>query len=368
MIRPIAPRPAYPPTPFRKAVAALAAAGRGTFQWMDNFAPQGLTHGPDDRKVSHLRLAPFYAMHVACLMAFWVGVSKIALAVAVALYFIRMHAITGWFHRYFSHRTFKTGRAVQFIWAVIGNMAAQRGALHWAAHHRNHHRYSDMPEDPHSPRQEGFWISHMLWFGKKENATCLGRSVKDFAKYPELLFLERFDFLAPLSLALATLGLGWLLGRHAPGLHTNGMQMLVWGFLISTVACWHGTFSINSLGHIIGRRRFETTDDSKNSLFLALITLGEGWHNNHHHFCNSTRQGFRWWEIDVSYYLILGMSKLGLVWAIKQPPAHMLVDESPSAKSQTSGSADWTAVPDALGSAVPEEANAMALLPKRPAL
>jgi stearoyl-CoA desaturase (delta-9 desaturase) len=252
------------------------------------------------------------------------------------------------------------------MWAVIGNMAAQRGALHWTAHHRNHHRFSDQPDDPHSPRQHGFWISHMLWFGKKENATSMSRTVKDFSRFPELLFLDRFDFLAPLSLAFMCLGTGWVLGQYAPGLHTNGMQMLVWGFFISTVACWHGTFSINSLGHIIGRRRYATTDDSKNSLFLALITLGEGWHNNHHHYQNTVRQGFRWYEIDVSYYLIWCMSKLGLVWGLKQVPAHILAGGRDSAKSPSdvAPSADWTAVPGVIGDSVREDAEAMALLPK----
>lgn len=367
MIRPIAPRPAYPPTPFRKAVAAVAALGRGTFQWLDNFAPQGLSNGDADRKVSHARLAPFWAMHAACLLALWTGVSKVALGVALGLYVLRMHAITGWFHRYFSHRTFKTGRAVQFLWALIGGMAAQRGALHWAAHHRNHHRFSDQPEDPHSPRQEGFWMAHMLWFGKKENAASLSRSVKDFSKYPELLFLDRFDFIAPLALAFATLGLGWALGRHAPELGTNGMQMLTWGFFISTVACWHGTFSINSLGHIMGRRRYATTDDSKNSLLLAIITLGEGWHNNHHHYQNTVRQGFRWWEIDVSYYLIWGMSKLGLVWGLKQVPAHVLSGSRAPAREVPASmpQADWTAMPDMLGEPIREESAALALHPIR---
>ena len=351
----------------------------GVFGWFDNFAPQGRTHGPADSKVSHLRLAPFWAMHVACLLAFRTGVSTIAVTVCIVLYFARMHAITGWFHRYFSHRTFKTGRVVQFLFAVLGNSAAQRGALHWAAHHRNHHRFSDQAGDPHSPRQEGFWISHMLWFGKKENATCLSRELKDFARFPELLFLDRFDFLVPLALALTTLLVGYELGIHAPGLHTNGLQMLTWGFFISTVACWHGTFSINSLGHILGRRRYATDDDSKNSLFLALITMGEGWHNNHHHYANTVRQGFRWWQIDMSYYLIWAMSKVGLVWGLKPVPRHVVAGTDPEAKrpiiptspmETISASPDWTALPireaTAASEAIEVEMPAMALLPQRP--
>ncbi len=312
---------------------------KSAIQWLDNDAPQEMTYGPKDKRVSYLRLAPFWAMHLACAWVFWVGASPIAISVAIALYIVRMHAITGWYHRYFSHRTFKTGRKMQFIFAFIGNAAAQRGALHWAAHHRNHHRYSDGPEDPHSPVQHGFWTAHMLWFGKKENSSAKSRECKDFAKFPELMILDRFDFLAPLSLAFATLILGWWLNRVAPGLHTNGKQMLVWGFFISTIALYHGTFFINSLGHIMGRQRYRTGDDSKNSFLLALITLGEGWHNNHHHYANTVRQGFRWWEIDVSYYIIWAFSQAGLVWDLKQVPKHMLVDEPLQA------SPDWVPVP-----------------------
>ena len=328
---------------------------KSAIRWLDNDAPQGATHGPRDKFVSHLRLAPFWAMHGACLWVFWTGASPIAIAVAIALYFVRMHAITGWYHRYFSHRTFKTGRGMQFLFAFIGNCAVQRGALHWAAHHRNHHRFSDRPEDPHSPRQHGFWTSHMLWFGKRENSAAQSRACKDFAKFPELMFLDRFDFLAPLALGAAMLTLGWWLNRVAPELHTNGKQMLVWGFFISTIALYLGTFSINSLGHILGSQRYRTGDDSKNSLFLALITLGEGWHNNHHHYANTVRQGFRWWEIDVSYYLIWCYAKLGLVWDLKQVPRHLLQDGRE--ERNVGGVGDETAAPVRDWSAAPGTEN-----------
>jgi stearoyl-CoA desaturase (delta-9 desaturase) len=178
----------------------------------------------------------------------------------------------------------------------------------------------------------------MLWFSKRENSTAQSRRLKDFARYPELMFIDRFDFLAPLCLGFALLGFGKALAHFAPGLHTSGGQMVIWGFFVSTVALYHGTFSINSLGHILGRRRFKTEDDSKNSLLLALITLGEGWHNNHHHYANSVRQGFRWWEIDVSFYLLWGFSKLGLVWNLKPVPDHMLepqTDAVPAAFAET---------------------------------
>jgi stearoyl-CoA desaturase (delta-9 desaturase) len=296
----------------------------GIYKWLDGDADRMDSSDPDGRKIGWLRLLPFWALHLMCLGVFWVGFSWTAFAVAAGLYVLRMFAITGWYHRYFSHRTFKTGRAVQFLFAAIGNSAAQRGALHWAAHHRNHHRFSDQPEDEHSPRQYGFWVSHLLWFSKKTNSSPRTRTVKDFLRFPELVFLDRFDFVAPLCLGLFTLGLGHALGRLAPQLHTSGMQMLIWGFFISTIALYHGTFSINSLGHILGRRRFDTNDDSRNSLPLALVTLGEGWHNNHHHYPNAVRQGFRWWEIDVSFYLLFAMSKLGLVWDLKSVPLNKL--------------------------------------------
>lgn len=310
----------------QKTTSPLSPIFRGILGWIDNDAPQGVSFGPADQKVSHLRLLPFWALHLSVLAVFFVGVSPAAVGVAALLYFVRMFAITGWYHRYFSHRTFKTGRTMQFIFAFIGNAAVQRGALHWAAHHRDHHRFSDGPEDPHSPRRQGFWTSHMLWFGKKIHSSAQSRRCKDFARFPELMFLDRFDFVAPVCLAVSTLLLGMLLRRAAPGLHTDGMQMLVWGFCVSTVALYHGTFSINSLGHLVGRRRYPTGDDSRNSLLLALITLGEGWHNNHHHYANTVRQGFRWWEIDVSFYLLWGFSKLGLVWDLKPVPAHLLRD------------------------------------------
>jgi stearoyl-CoA desaturase (Delta-9 desaturase) len=297
------------------------------YKWLDNDTPQVTTFGPEDREVSWLRLAPFWTLHLVCLGVFFVGYSHTALIVALILYFIRMHAITGWYHRYFSHRTFKTSRTMQFIFAFIGNTSAQRGALHWASHHRDHHRFSDQPKDPHSPRQHGFWISHTLWFSKRENATAQSRKLKDFASYPELMFIDRFDFIAPLCLGIALFLLGNLLYHFAPELQTNGGQMVIWGFFISTVALYHGTFSINSFGHILGKTRFKTGDDSKNSFILALITLGEGWHNNHHHYANSVRQGFRWYELDMSYYIIWGFSKLGLVWNLKPVPLQYLHDQ-----------------------------------------
>ena len=263
---------------------------------------------------------PFTILNLSVLTVFWVGWSWTAVAVAAFMYVVRMFAITGVYHRYFSHRTYKTSRWFQFCLAVLGNSAVQRGPLWWAAHHRHHHKVSDTPQDAHSPGQKGFWTSHMLWWSWRSNAATRTDLINDFAKYPELVFLDRFDSFVPILLGGCMYALGATLEAFAPGLGTNGPQMLLWGFVISSVVLFHGVATINSLSHVFGSRRYKTTDDSRNNFLLALITLGEGWHNNHHHYCNSTRQGFFWWEIDITYYTLKGLEKLGLVWDLKPVP------------------------------------------------
>ena len=260
-------------------------------------------------------------MHVGCLAVIWVGVSRAALGVAIALYAIRMFAITAFYHRYFSHRTFRTSRPVQFLFALIAASSVQRGPLWWAAHHRNHHRHADTLGDPHSPTRSGFLRSHVGWFLTPRNfLTDLAR-VPDFASFPELRWLDRYDIVVPAALAIGLFALGTLLDRTAPALGTNGAQMLVWGFLVSTVVLFHATFTINSLAHRFGSRRYATRDDSRNNPLLALITFGEGWHNNHHFFPGSARQGFHWWEIDLTWYLLNALAAFGLVRDMKPVPA-----------------------------------------------
>lgn len=271
-------------------------------------------------KVDWIRCIPFLLLHLVCFSVIWVSWSWAALGVCFALYIIRMFAITGFYHRYFSHRTFETSRFWQFIFAFVGNSAAQRGPLWWAAHHRHHHRHSDDPKDHHSPHQHGFLWSHMLWFTAIENFPTNLKEVKDLAKFPELRFLDRFASLAPLLLAISMYSLGQFLNIHFPHLGTNGWQMLVWGFFISTILVFHGTCTINSLSHQIGTRRFKTSDESKNNLFLAFVTLGEGWHNNHHYYPGSVRQGFYWWEIDITYYLLKLLSQFGIIWNLRPVP------------------------------------------------
>jgi len=293
---------------------------RKVLAWIDASGAHVERDPATEDRVDWARVLPFIGMHAACLAVFWVGVSPVALAVAAAMYLLRMFAITGFYHRYFSHRSFKTSRTAQFAFAVLGASAVQRGPIWWAAHHRHHHAHSDAPGDVHSPRQQGFLWSHMGWFlSRRHFAPDLGR-VRDLLRFPELRWLDRFDIAVPFVLALGLLALGSWLGSRWPGLGTSGAQMLVWGFFVSTVACYHGTYTINSLCHVWGRRRYATSDDSRNNWLLALITLGEGWHNNHHRYPMSTRQGFYWWEIDVTYYLLRLLAAVGLVWDLKPVP------------------------------------------------
>jgi stearoyl-CoA desaturase (Delta-9 desaturase) len=267
------------------------------------------------------RIVPFIGIHVACLGVFWVGVSATALYCALGMYLLRMFAITGFYHRYFSHKAFRTSRAAQFVFAILGAMAVQRGPLWWAAHHRHHHAHSDRPEDAHSPRQHGFLWSHMGWFLARGNYRADTKRIRDLLQYPELRWLDRYDIAMPVALAVGLFLVGAVLHHLAPGWHTSGSQLLIWGFFVSTVACYHATYTINSVSHVLGRRRYRTADDSRNNVWLALLTLGEGWHNNHHHYPNSARQGFYWWEIDLTYYLLRVLSWLGIIWDLQPVPA-----------------------------------------------
>lgn len=269
------------------------------------------------------RIVPFVALHLGCLGVLWVGVSPVAVLVAILSYVLRMFAITAFYHRYFSHKSFSTGRLTQFFFAVVGAASTQRGPLWWASHHRNHHRYADTWQDPHRPGDGLFW-SHMGWFlSSRHFDTDLSR-VRDWARFPELLWLDRLDTLVPVVYALTLFGLGEWLAATMPELQTSGMQMLIWGYVISTVALIHATLLVNSLAHRWGSRSFATRDDSRNNLLIALLTLGEGWHNNHHRYAGSARQGFYWWQVDVSYYLLRLLAACGLVWDLKNVPAPVL--------------------------------------------
>jgi stearoyl-CoA desaturase (delta-9 desaturase) len=232
-----------------------------------------------------------------------------------------MFAITAFYHRYFAHRAFRMSRGMQFVAAVLGNTAAQRGPLWWAAHHRKHHKTSDTPDDVHSARHRGFLWSHLLWWATRRGWRTDLAQVPDWARYPELRWLDRFDTVVPVLFAAAMFGLGALLGRCAPGLGVDGWQCLVWGFFVSTVVLYHATFTVNSLSHRFGSQRYATGDDSRNNPWLALLTFGEGWHNNHHHYPVSTRQGFFWWEVDLTFWLLRLLAAVGLVTDLRPVPA-----------------------------------------------
>jgi stearoyl-CoA desaturase (delta-9 desaturase) len=292
-------------------------------RWFDTTAG-GAAPSDGPQEVDWLRCIPFAVVHLMCLGVIWVGWSPVAVGVAIAFYVIRMFAITGFYHRYFSHRSFRTSRAAQLGFALLGASCVQRGALWWASHHRMHHQRSDEPGDVHSPRQQGFIWSHMGWITSEANFGTNLRIVHDLAGFPELRFLDRFDVLIPIASGFGMFGLGAALEARWPGLGTSGAQMLIWGFFISTVALLHGTFTINSLAHVFGRRRYETGDDSRNSFALALLTLGEGWHNNHHHYPAAARQGFFWWEIDLTYYALKLFEAAGIIWDLRPVPEHVL--------------------------------------------
>ncbi len=321
-------------------------------QWIDSDytleSPEAIRAQPDG--VNLVRCIPFIVLHLGCLGVLWVGWSWFAVWAAVALYFVRMFFVTGIFHRYFSHKTYSTSRLGQFILALCTGTTVQRGPLWWAYHHRHHHLHSDEPEDAHSPHVHGFLWSHIGWITSKRNFPTDYTKVKDLAKFPELVWLNRFDLVVPLLFAVSLFGLGTWLETATPSLGTSGAQLLVWGFFISTTALFHGTASINSFTHLWGRRRFQTTDDSRNSFILALVTLGEGWHNNHHRYQSATRNGFYWWEVDPTYYTLKVLSWTRFIWGLKPVPQSIYEEAARSAHNDT--------VQQARQSSVQEEINA----------
>jgi stearoyl-CoA desaturase (delta-9 desaturase) len=264
--------------------------------------------------IIHPSPIPFVLAHLACLGAIWSGVTTEAVVLGISLYWIRMFSITAGFHRYFSHRSFKTSRAGQFVLAFLSQTSAQRGVLWWASKHRHHHKHSDTELDVHSPRQRGFFYSHVGWIFTAEHEETDYDSIPDLTKYPELVWLNKHPYLPAAMLAVACfLIAGW------PGLFV--------GFFWSTTVLYHGTFFINSLAHVHGNQRYVTGDDSRNNWWLAIITMGEGWHNNHHAYQRSTRQGFRWYEFDPTFYILKALSWVRLVWDLGEPPADVVRNE-----------------------------------------
>ncbi|WP_430460028.1 acyl-CoA desaturase [Thalassolituus sp. LLYu03] len=297
---------------------------RNIVRWFDSTA--GADDDMSSTRFNWVRVIPFILMHIIALLALVIETSTTAIVVCLALYWLRLFAITAFYHRYFSHRSYKTNRFWQFCFALLGNMAAQRGPLWWAAHHRAHHQHSDSADDLHSPVQRGFWWSHVGWFTCDASFRTQLHRINDFAKFPELRWLDRYDAFGPVLLMVLLFIGGEILALTHPELATSGVQLVIWGFFVSTVALFHSTVTINSLGHIWGKKRFNTDDHSRNNAFLALLTLGEGWHNNHHRWAVSARQGFYWWEIDITYLILKMMSWVGIVRELNPVPAHVLAE------------------------------------------
>jgi stearoyl-CoA desaturase (delta-9 desaturase) len=254
------------------------------------------------------RSLPFFVIHILSVAGVvWLGWSWTGLLLAVGLYYVRMFGVTGGYHRYFSHKSFKTSRFMQFVLALLATSSAQKGVIWWASHHRHHHKHSDQLGDIHSAKLDGFWWSHVGWILSDKHEATDEAKVRDLMKYPELVWLEKYYLVPPTVLGVSL----YLAG---------GWWALVWGMFVSTTLLWHGTFTINSLTHVWGSTRYKTTDNSRNNLLLALITMGEGWHNNHHYYQRSVRQGFYWWEIDLTYYVLRAMAAVGLVWDLHKVP------------------------------------------------
>ena len=250
-------------------------------------------------------MLPFLLLHAAVLSVLIVPFHWTAIVWLLGSYYLRMFGVTAGYHRYFSHRAFKLNRFWQFCLAFLAQTSSQKGALWWAAHHRDHHKHSDRKTDIHSPVHEGFWWSHLGWILSDEYNNYDPKRVADFSRFPELRWLDR-HYLVPVVAYGAAI---WFIG---------GPTAFVWGFIVATVLLYHGTFLINSLAHIWGSRRFPTPDESRNNFALALVTLGEGWHNNHHHFMSSVRQGIKWWEIDVTYYVLVALSWVGVTRELRE--------------------------------------------------
>ena len=277
--------------------------------------------------LDYLAIVQFVVLHAGCLPLLWVGVSWVAIAACVAFYCLRIFGVSAGYHRYFAHRSYKTNRSFQFLLAVIGCMSNQKGPLWWAAHHRYHHFHADRENDIHSPGQ-GFWWSHCLWIFSLRYRKADQRLVSNFIGYKELRLLDRLYLLPPFFSAALFFVFGVLLQRSKPELGTSGLQMLTWGFFVSTVLVHHAIYSANSVAHSWGSRRFNSADTSRNNLIVALLTFGDGWHNNHHYYQRSARHGFYWWEIDFTHYMLKGLSHLGVVWDLHKPPERIYAKAS----------------------------------------
>lgn len=311
---------------------------------------------PRSHPTNWLGLVAFFSLHAACAAVFFCGITPVALLLCVACYLGRMFGLTAGYHRYFSHRTYKTSRFFQFSLAWLGCTALQKGPLWWAANHRDHHKYSDTDQDPHSPITQSFWWSHIGWVISDQYDATKWRSIRDFSRFAELRWLNAFHWVPGLLLALFC----WVVGGFGAALtswfaagqsnavfsFSGAWSGLIVGFVFSTVLLYHSTFAVNSLCHLFGRRRYATPDQSKNNWWVALLTMGEGWHNNHHHYQSSANQGFFWWEIDVTYYIIRLLAMMGIVWDVRKPPPSKLQSGKETRDLEAPELADQTCLDD----------------------
>lgn len=255
-------------------------------------------------------LAPMIAVHVGAIgVLFVAGTWADWITLAVVAYLRGLISTIG-YHRFFAHRSFKTSRVAQFFLASACCANLQQGPMWWAAYHRHHHRYSDEPGDVHSPHHGGFWWAYCGWLFIPLQPQW--EQVRDLRRFPELVLLERFWQIPGILLAVTF----WLIG---------GWSLLCIGFCLSAVLSFQLTFVVNTLGHLIGSRRYPTPDHSTNSFLLALMSLGDGWHNNHHHYPHTAQAGFFWWEVDGAFRVIRVFERLGIIWDVRRVPDHKLV-------------------------------------------
>ena len=268
------------------------------------------------RTYLNLGTLPYWGIHVAAIVGVAItGWSWRGAALVLALHVPRMFFVTAAYHRYFSHRSFKTSRWFQLVLGIGATLTGQKGPLWWASHHRIHHKMSDTPGDLHSVKQSGFMWAHQGWILSRDLQDTHQARIKDFARYPEMAWLDRWWVVPMIAFGVATAVLG-------------GATGFVWGFCVGQVVCWHATYTINSLAHVWGGRRYDTEDDSRNNFVLAILTMGEGWHNNHHHYQVSARQGFFWWELDATYYVLRALAAIGVVWDVHGVPDHIRAQAS----------------------------------------
>jgi len=285
-----------------------------------------------------VQITLFWLIQASALLVFAVPFRWAFIALWAASHFLRAVGLTLAYHRYYAHRAFKMHRVTRFIWTFIGAAAMQKGPIWWAGHHVNHHKFADRDGDPHSPMVSGVYYAHLGWFlndTKFDRVDATNPVLRDFGSIPEIAFLDRHFWLPPTVLAIAL----YLAG---------GLPWVVWGFCVPTMTLAHATFAINSVNHMFGSRRFETVDESRNNPLTAFFAAGEGWHNNHHRYQRAARNGFYWWEFDITWYAIRAMQALGLAWDVQPVPAR-LYKEARAVKARRAA----RTVPSVVDAAIP---------------